>query len=493
MSNWMAALAAHYTAMRQQYPADRLLVIFDIDGTILDLRHMMLYLLRRYDREHGTNHFHALTLEAIDVHENVIDLFLERYGLDEAARAEVEAWYLTHYWSPATIATAHHAFAGVFDIMRWLQLQPNTAVGLNTGRFELLRGDTLESLNKLGRPHGVTFPDELLIMRPNEWTDGVAQYKVIGLQQMQTQGYRVVAFIDNEPNNLAQIAAVDPDSEILLLHADTIFLAPLELLPSRAVQGDHYALTDFVTQAMLPTGVALVWHGVNDETNLRQFLASPAQWAELDVNLDPSGTGLILRHDTFAERAQQGLECWLELDPALATLRHHHRAIKLDFKVGGETIDEVLARVDAHGFAPAQLWFNANLDLLTTERCQALATRYPGAIIQAPVGHLRTLINQPKTLHGEIEKLVARGLNRFSLKWQHLETRRFCALLQEWGYAVNLYGITDLDAFLQAVLLTPTAVTSDFNFPAWGYYGRGSGQQGVYYDFAQPLQRMAAD
>lgn len=493
MSNWMAALAAHYTAMRQQYPTDHLLVIFDIDGTILDLRHMMLYLLRRYDREHGTNHFHVLTLEAIDVHENVIDLFLERYGLDEAARAEVEAWYLTHYWSPATIATAHHAFAGVFDIIRWLQLQPNTAVGLNTGRFELLRGDTLESLNKLGQPHGVTFTDELLIMRPNEWTEGVAQYKVIGLQQMQAQGYRVIAFIDNEPNNLAQIAAADLDDEILLLHADTIFLAPLELLPSRAVQGDHYALTDFVTEAMLPTTVALVWHGVNDETNLRQFLDSPAQWAELDVNLDPSGTALILRHDTFAERAQQRTERWLDLETALATLRRHSRAVKLDFKVGGETIAAVLERVDDFGFVPTQLWFNANLDLLTPEWCATLAARYPGAIIQAPVGHLRTLINQPKTLRCEIEKLADRGLNRFSLKWQHLETRRFCALLQAWGYAVNLYGVTDLESFLQAVLLTPTSVTSDFNFPTWGYYGHGAGQQGVYDDFAQPVQRLAAD
>ncbi len=493
MTNWMAALASHYTAMRQQYPTDRLLIIFDIDGTILDLRHMMLYLLRRYDREHGTSHFQSLTLDAIDVHENVIDLFLERFGLDEAARAEVEAWYLTHYWSPATIATAHHAFAGVFDIMRWLQLQPNTAVGLNTGRFEVLRSDTLESLNKLAGPHGVTFTDDLLILRPNDWTGGVADYKVIGLQQMQAQGYRVIAFIDNEPNNLAKIAAADPAGEILLLHADTIFLAPLELLPTRAVQGDRYALTDFVTEAMLPAAVELVWHGVNDETNLQHFLASPAHWAELDVNLDPTGTALILRHDTFAERAPQSTERWLDLDTALATLRRQQRAIKLDFKVGGETLNDVLARVDAHGFAPAQLWFNANLDLLTAEWCATLAARYPGAIIQAPVGHLRMLINQPKTLHCEIEKLVDRGLNRFSLKWQYLETRRFCALLQEWGYAVNLYGVTDLDAFLQAVLLLPNAVTSDFNFPEWGYYGRGAGQQGVYYDFAQPLQRMAAD
>lgn len=493
MSNWMAALAAHYQAMRQQYPTDRLLIIFDIDGTILDLRHMMLYLLRRYDREHGANHFHGLTLEQIDVHENVIDLFLQRFGLDEAARAEIEAWYLTHYWSPATIAASHHAFAGVFDIIRWLQLQPNTFVGLNTGRFEVLRSATLESLNKLGRPHGVTFTDDLLILRPNEWTAGVAEYKVVGMQQLQAAGYRIIAFIDNEPNNLALIDAADPTAEILLLHADTIFLAPLELLPARTIQGDRYTVTDFVTEAMLPPQVDLVWHGVNDEANLQQFLTAAVPWAELDVNLDPTGAALILRHDTFAERGQQGTERWLDLDTTLATLSAHGRAVKLDFKVKGQTIDAVLERVDHYRFRPAQLWFNGNLDILTPERCAMLATRYPGAIIQAPVGHLRTLINQPKTLHGEIEKLAAQGLTRFSLKWQHLETRRFCAFLQEWGYEVNLYGVTDLETFLQAVLLTPTSVTSDFNFPEWGYYGRGAGQQGVYYDFGHPRARLAAD
>ena len=37
MTNWMAALAAHHARMRRQYPTDELLILFDIDGTILDL------------------------------------------------------------------------------------------------------------------------------------------------------------------------------------------------------------------------------------------------------------------------------------------------------------------------------------------------------------------------------------------------------------------------------------------------------------------------
>ena len=44
--------------------------------------------------------------------------------------------------------------------------------------------------------------------------------------------------------------------------------------------------------------------------------------------------------------------------------------------------------------------------------------------------------------------------------------------------------ISKQEAFLQAVLLMPRSITSDFNFPKWHYYGRGSGEEGNHYDYA---------
>lgn len=55
----------------------------------------------------------------------------------------------------------------------------------------------------------------------------------------------------------------------------------------------------------------------------------------------------------------------------------------------------------------------------------------------------------------------------------------------DWGFATNIYGVTDLPSFVQAVLLQPHSVTCDFNFPQWGYYGRGSGHKGLYYTYSQ--------
>jgi hypothetical protein len=41
-----------------------------------------------------------------------------------------------------------------------------------------------------------------------------------------------------------------------------------------------------------------------------------------------------------------------------------------------------------------------------------------------------------------------------------------------------VYGVEDLESFLEAALLVPSSVTADFNFPDWHYFGRGSGNGG---------------
>ena len=57
MASWMTELAHHAEAMRRRYPEERLILLFDIDGTILDSRSTVLQLLRLYDWTHGTSHF----------------------------------------------------------------------------------------------------------------------------------------------------------------------------------------------------------------------------------------------------------------------------------------------------------------------------------------------------------------------------------------------------------------------------------------------------
>ena len=74
-------------------------------------------------------------------------------------------------------------------------------------------------------------------------------------------------------------------------------------------------------------------------------------------------------------------------------------------------------------------------------------------------------------------------MNRFSVNWDLTNLTNLLDHMDQWGFPVNLYNVPDLHAFLQAVLLQPRSITSDFNFPQWHYYGRGSGQDAHKFEY----------
>ncbi len=86
MSNWMKRLHTQYEKLRAQYPEDKLLILFDIDGTILDMRCMMLYVLKAYDEEHGTEYFEQLRLADVTVHENQVETLLKSRNIPSNQR-----------------------------------------------------------------------------------------------------------------------------------------------------------------------------------------------------------------------------------------------------------------------------------------------------------------------------------------------------------------------------------------------------------------------
>ena len=77
-SSWMRRFASHYQRMPAEFPSQQLIVLFDMNGTKADLKHMVLRLLREYDPKRSTRHFRSLGLPDIDVNENLIEALLER-------------------------------------------------------------------------------------------------------------------------------------------------------------------------------------------------------------------------------------------------------------------------------------------------------------------------------------------------------------------------------------------------------------------------------
>ena len=297
-AGWMRDLASHYNRARAIYPNDRLIILFDVDGAIVDLRYMMLSLLREYDRKHGSRYFRHLGMTDIDANENQMSDLLSRMShLPDDARADVAGWYEGRYWDQDVMFESHRPFTGVMEVMRWFQIQPNTSVGINTARPEYMREDTLHSLNGLGREFKVFFPSELVFMSPYAWDRNIENSKRQGIRYFRRLGYRVVAFVDNEPENLAAVSAMEDSDEIMLLHADTLFESARSRLPRATISGDTYDIAELAYADTLPRHVQFVWRGVRDNNSLAEFLDSGINWCEVDVRTDPVTGQLVLASD----------------------------------------------------------------------------------------------------------------------------------------------------------------------------------------------------
>ena len=474
MNRWMNKLSYHYQKMRHLYPDDRLIVLFDIDGTILDTRYMALHALNSFDRIHGTSYFHELDVSEITTHEDRIEDLLETLNLPLSVREKVGIWYRTTRWSSKAILESHRPYHGVMEVMRWFQLQPNTSVGLNTGRNESLREDTLRALNFLGTEYKVEFSDRLLFMNRGFSDRSIPQVKVDGVNYFRNLGYRVFGMIDNEPENLEAIANMPTAQDVMLLHADTIFLSQRQRLPQASISGRVFDLTELAVQSSLPRHVQLAWHGINDEDSQHEFIKSNVQWGEMDVRLHPRTGQLVLHDDIFGETPRRIQDLPL-FEDVLRKLKGAGKSAKIDLKEG-DSLDETIFAINSSGLEHSRLWINGKIDTLRPEGFQQLSKAFPSAILQCPIDFMTplmtTLPDKAKTL---LDEFASWGVNRFSIKWDTPWMRQVLDLMDDWGFELNIYRAPDLQAFLRAALMQPRSVTSDFNFTKWRIHGRGVG------------------
>ena len=471
----MRTLADHYASVRRAHPTRELCLVFDIDGTILDLRHLTAHVVLAYDRGSGTDLFHGLVPEDITVSENHVEALLESLNVPQRHRRDVAEYYRRHLWDEEGVLAAGAPYRGVLGVIRWFQIQPGTRVALNTGRPESMRRITLDSLNALAATSRVRFEPELLFMR-GHGTD-VANAKVAALDEIEALGLHIVAVVDNEPENLDAMSASRSSGELLFLHADTIFESQRRDRPS-LVAGTSYGLAGLISEDHLRDHVELIWHGANDEENLQQFLASGIRWAEIDLRRDPTGR-LVLRHDGFDERPWDRTERTLPARRCIETLAAAGRSIKLDLKEDGATLTTALQAIDDLQLGDDRLWFNAEIQAVGRSGFEAFRDRHPDATVSCPTEFLvPLLVAAPDEADRVLRCLRSWGVTRLSVRWGPA-MRRTLDELERRGWETNVYGVPDLQSFLEAAVLLPTSVTADFNFPEWRYFGRGSGQGGV--------------
>lgn len=485
MKNWMKKLAVRYEKVKKANPEQDLIILFDIDGTILDMRYMILHVLTAYDEHQGTRLFEDLSITDITVHENQVNELIARLAISDMQKQSILAWYKEHRWDAAALMESHRPFMGVMEVIRWFQMQPRTFVGLNTGRPESLRFQTLHSLNELGKEYKVTFENRLLHMNTRDWEELVPEAKADGVRHFQDVGYHVFAYVDNEPENLNAVCHIDKEKDILLLHADTLFEGKRKTLPDASISGRYYDITELIEDKNLPQHIQFVWCGINDEANLRQFLASRVQWGECDARMHPYRSEVILRPDSFDEVSLDDDEELLMLEDVLKTFQRLKKSIKLHVKENGLLLHGLVSLLKNKGIEDSSLWFNGDIETLNEEGFRRLANAFPGAIIQCPVDFLvPRLLYTPEEAKEILAMLGDWGVNRFSLDWQVPCVPTALDRMEEWGLEVNVCNVPHLEAFLKAVLLMPKSISSDFNFPKWHYYGRGSGENREHYEYS---------
>ncbi len=219
MRDWTRALLSHHERSLQRFPNQRLLVMFDVDDTFLDMRLALASLLRAYDTAHASAHFGALEPGALDPFGRDIEAILEHCRVPAHEQPLVLAWHQHKRRCGEIAHLAHTPYRRLLALAARLHGQPRTAVGINSARPEFLRQDTLRCLNALAAGSGLQFVDELAWFTPHGWRDDVAASKLAAIAQAERRGERVIAMIDSNLDVLAALAQCDYGDDRLLVHS----------------------------------------------------------------------------------------------------------------------------------------------------------------------------------------------------------------------------------------------------------------------------------
>ncbi len=465
MTGQISMLIPHYERMRAKYPHDKLLLIFDFEGSILDLSSALPGLFIDFDRNMGTQLARRKRLQPYSADGFWLEDILGGYDLSGSERRKLQAWFNSHYQLAGENFGYHRLFEGALEIFRWFQQEQNTYVGVTTRRPAHITSDARDFINIAGKSQGVRLTNDL-IAAPSPHPGSSDRYSLASnIHYFQQKGFRVIAAIGAHESDIQDFASLDPCNEIHILPPGPIFADREATGNDSCLQCNGTSGHPHSFEQELPDDIQVAWHRVNDLMNLHNFLSSSVRWAEMDVCSDPFSRDLVLRRESIESTPLQTHEDILLLEVCLYKCRQHERGIKIDFKEGGLLIDRVIEVVEAHGYSEQYLWFNGHVERLQQEGFRKLAAHYPGAVIQSPIHFLEpTFSAAPQKAKEILDMLIDWGVNRFSINWMTPNKRKLLRYLSQWGYEVNIYNVPDQEAFVQAVNLLPRSISTAFSY-----------------------------
>ncbi|MFB3100192.1 MAG: FAM151A/B family protein [Gammaproteobacteria bacterium] len=416
----------------------------------------------------------------------MLSSFLTEYQLLPEQKEAFLSWY-TRYRKSSRVQL--RPMKGVIETICWFQMQSRTAVGLKNICSHDMRQKTIQALKEFGKDYQLELPKELFYFPKNS---SPAESAVESLAYFRNLGYHVICFADSETQSLDAIADEKDTRDILLLHADTVYRSDDTTTTAAVEKGRSYELRELVHEEDLPPYIDLVWHGINDRKNMQQFLTSPIQWGEVDVQAVHEDGSVLLQHDNpLKDETPVTEKVDIPLDELLSEFQKQSKGIKIDFKDKGTVLRKTIKLLKKQVLNDGDIWLNGDIDVLKEDGFKLLLEAFPNAIRQTSVDFVCPLVfalpNQAKNILLQLESW---GINRFSISWGLDKCAALLQQLKKWGFEVNVYNAPDLEQFLKVMILSPRSITSDFNFPEWNYYGRGSGKDGLQSDYVEQQVKL---
>ena len=449
----LVELAAHTDRMRREHPEDELLVLFDVDGTLLDLRIGLLDLLNHHDRVRGTQHFASLAPQDLEPDEGGLRRLLERLGLPHAERDELLVELERLSWSPRAVLGAHQPFVGMLEVLRWFKHQPHVHVAANSSRGEDRREETEQVLATLGAHYGLRLSPDFAHLSGRLQGESIADASARGVEHFRRQGFRVIAVVDDRPDVLTSIGETLRDPDLKLVHAGGLVRS---LPASTAPSGGS-------TQP-----ARVVWRGLETVEDLGHFLGSSVGWAE--IVLDKSATGdLMVAPRERRAQLRSGHSAALALEELLGAFAQCDKGLRLVFPRGaGGLVPRVLRTLQMSSFPERLVSFLGAPEALGEAGFAQLREGNPGASRIAGVSWLSELSAiSPDLAAEQLRRLAAWGVTRASIDWTDPWRVRLCEQARAAGLEIDLDAGGALSAYFQAVSDQPISVISEFGCRTW--------------------------
>jgi len=304
-------------------------------------------------------------------------------------------------------------------------------------------------MTALGESYKIHFDDELVAMNPHG-SNAIARAKCEALERFRQAGYRIVAMVDDQPENAEAMAQSDPHGGTLYLLAHRLFAgtrrtAGLQQAP--IISGDGFKFDGLMPTEEVSKRVRLVCHHLQARSELLAFFRSSVEWGRIAVALDSAGV------PNLVGRFPEGP---MRLETALAGINTALKSVIIQLQGGLDLVIEVLELLSWFGLASSQVVFE--VDDASPEAVAHLRDTLPEICIQ------KTVI--PSVYSGDLshstwlQDMRERGVRRLAVNWWQGEKKRVARDLLEQGWEVDIFGVDDADSFLRAILLLPTSVTA---------------------------------